>query len=247
MHYLLRSKIIRVLLLAFIIPSFSFAQIGGDFELNLPDHDEKSFHFGINVGVNRSHYNFSFNPLFISNANDSIQTVESINSTGINLAWLVNMRLGEHLDLRTYPLDLVFTEKAFEYKLSKPDPFLDETPTTIKKIQGITLALPLQLKFSSDRINNFKVYMMAGGRIEYDFAASAGDKKAERLIKLTKVDYGIDAGIGFHFYFPVFVLTPELKLGWGLKNVHARDANLKYSNVIDQINARTITLSLTVE
>lgn len=247
MHYLLRSKIIHSILIALLIPTIAVSQIGGDLEINLPDHDDKKFHFGINIGVNRSHYNFSFNPLFISAANDSVQTVESINSTGINLAWLVNMRLGNHFDLRTYPLDLIFTEKAFEYKLSKPDPFLDEKAVTVKKIQGITLALPIQLKFSSDRINNFKVFMMAGGRIEYDFAANAGDKKAERLIKLTKLDYGIDAGIGFHFYFPVFVLTPELKLGWGLKNVHSRDANLKYSNVIDQINARTLTLSITVE
>ncbi|MBS1743453.1 MAG: PorT family protein [Bacteroidetes bacterium] len=220
--------------------------MGGDFELNLPDHDEKKFHFGINVGINRSHYHFSFNPRYISPLNDSISRVESINSTGINLAWLVNMRLGEHFDLRTFPLDLVFTEKAFEYRLAKPDPFQDEDSSTIKKIQGITLALPVQIKFSSDRIKNFKVYMMAGGKVEYDFAANAG-KKNEKLIKLSKIDYGIEAGIGFHFYFDVFVLTPELKLGWGLKNVHVKDEAIKYSNIIDQVNSRTLTLSLTVE
>lgn len=89
--------------------------------------------------------------------------------------------------------------------------------------------------------------MMAGGKVEYDFAATAGDKKAGNLIKLNKLDYGIEAGIGFHFYFPVFVLTPELKIGWGLKNVHSRDNDLKFSNVIDQINSRTLTFSLTVE
>ena len=64
---------------------------------------------------------------------------------------------------------------------------------------------------------------------------------------LNKLDYGIEAGIGFHFYFPVFVLSPELKLGWGLKNVHSRDENLKFSNVIDQIKSRTLTLSLIIE
>ncbi len=247
MQYLLRSKIVYIILAALTLPSVAFTQLRGDEEINLPDHDDKKFHFGINVGVNRSHYSFTFHPQFISAANDSISTVESINSTGINLSWLVNMRLGNHFDLRTYPLNLVFTEKAFEYKLRNPDPFLDEDSITIKKIQGITLALPLQLKFTSDRINNFKVYMMGGGRVEYDFAANAGDKKAERLIKLNKLDYGIEAGIGFHFFFPVFVLTPELKLGWGLKNVHSRDPNLKFSNVIDKINSRTLTLSLTVE
>ena len=247
MQYLLRNKIIHIILIGFLFPSIAYTQIGGDNELNQPDHDDQPFHFGINVGANRAHYSFTFHPLFISPSNDSISSVESINSSGVQLAGLVNIRLGEHLDLRTYPLDLVFTEKAFEYRLRKPDMFLDEDSVTIKKIQGITLAFPVQLKFTSDRIDNFKVYMMAGGKLEYDFAANAGDKNAERQIKLNKLDYGIEAGMGCHFYFPVFVLTPEIKLGWGLKSVHSRDENLKYSNVIDKINSRTLTFSLTVE
>ncbi len=231
-----------ILLIGFILPSVALSQ---ERELYLPDHDSKLFHFGISLGANRAYYHFSHDDRFLQF--DSVLTVESIQSTGIHLAWLVNMNLGEHFDLRTYPLNLIFTEKAFEYSLKYPDPFLGETPTTIKKVQGITLALPVQLKFSSDRIYNFKVYTIAGGVMEYDFAASAGEKNAETLIKLSKLDYGIEAGIGFHFYFPVFVLTPEIKFGWGFKNVHVRDPNLKFSNVIDQINSRRITLSIIVE
>ena len=89
--------------------------------------------------------------------------------------------------------------------------------------------------------------MMAGAKAEYDFASNKGAKNAERLMKLNRFDYGLELGAGFHFYFPVFVLTPELKISWGLSNVHSRDESLKYSNVIDKINSRTITFSLTVE
>jgi len=243
MQYLLRNKIITFIIATLMLPSLAFSQKGVD--LNLFDHDDKKFHFGISLGANRAFYHFDNTPRFLQY--DSVLVVESLQNTGINLAWLVNMRLGEHFDLRTYPLDLIFTEKAFQYSLKYPDRFLNEDSITVKKIQGITLALPLQIKFSSDRIQNFKVYMMAGGKIEYDFAASAGEKNAEQLIKLDKIDYGIEAGVGFHFYFPVFVLTPEIKLGWGLKNVHIRDENLKFSNVIDQIKSRTVTLSIIVE
>jgi hypothetical protein len=229
-----------------MLPSIAFTQFRD--VLNLADHDDKSFHFGIHLGVNRSHFSFTHHPLFLNQPlRDSILSVESINSTGINLAWLVNLRLGEHFDLRTYPLDLVFTEKAFEYSLKYPDIPGGENFITIKKVQGITLALPVQIKFSSDRINNFKVYMMVGGKIEYDLAANAGAKKAESLIKLKSLDYGIESSIGFHIFFPYFVLTPEVKIGWGLANLHSRDENLKYSNVIDKINSRTLTFSLTVE
>jgi hypothetical protein len=242
-------KYILIFLLA--SPLATMAQFGSNAELNLPDHDERLIHFGINVGANRSHYNFSFHPRFLTlpngGVNDTVTVVESLNSTGINLAWLVNLNLGPHWDIRTYPLDLVFTEKAFQYNLTYPDKPAGESNVTTKKIQGITLALPVQLKFSSDRIANFKVYMMAGGKVEYDFAASKAAKGNEELIKLKKLDYGVETGIGFHLYFPVFVLTPELKLSYGLNNVHLRDNDLKYSNVIDKVNSRTITFSLTVE
>jgi len=66
--------------------------------------------------------------------------------------------------------------------------------------------------------------MMAGIKAEYDLAANKNAKNAEKLMKMNKFDYGVETGIGFHLYFPVFVLTPELKIGWGLSNVHARDA-----------------------
>ncbi|MFN0081487.1 MAG: PorT family protein, partial [Ferruginibacter sp.] len=62
-----------------------------------------------------------------------------------------------------------------------------------------------------------------------------------------KLDYAAEAGIGFHIYFPVFVLTPELKISYGLKNVLARNDVLKYANTIEKINSRSLTFSLTVE
>jgi len=242
MQHLWRYKISWIVLLL-LFPFLSFAQL--DKEMYLQEHDYKKFHFGINLGTNRAFYHFNFNPRFLQY--DSVLVVESLQSQGINLAWLVNMRLSDHFDLRTYPLNLVFTEKAFQYGLKYPNRVDKEDSITTRKVQGITLSWPLQVKFSSDRINNFKVYVIGGGKVEYDFAANAGEKNAEKLIKLNKLDYGIEAGIGFHFYFPVFVFSPEIKLGWGFKNVHSRDESLKYSNVIDQIKSRTIQLSFIVE
>ena len=243
MQHLLRRKIIYLLTGFFCFPLIGMAQLRDG--INLPDHDYKPFHFGINLGFNRSHFHFTHHPLFLQQ--DSVMVVESINSSGINLAWLVNMNINEHLDVRTFPLDLTFTEKAFQYRLTYPDRPGGEDSITIKKVQSISVTLPLQLKFSSDRIGNFKVYMMGGAKIELDLAANAGDKRAENLIKLNRFDYGIQAGLGFHFYFEYFVLTPELKVDWGIGNLHSRDPNLKFSNVIDKINSRMITFSLTVE
>jgi hypothetical protein len=243
MQHLLRRKIKLFIAFLFLCPLLVKAQLRD--ALNLPDHDEKLFHFGINLGINRAHFSFTHHPYFMQQ--DSVMVVESLNSTGLNLAWLVNMNLSEHFDIRTCPLDLTFTEKAFEYNLKYPDKPGGEDSVTLKKVQSISLTLPVQIKFSSDRIDNFKVYMLGGGKIEYDMASNSGDKNTGDLLKLKRLDYGVEAGLGFHFYFPFFVLTPELKVGWGLSNLHQRDPNLKFSNVIDKIYSRTITFSLTVE
>lgn len=243
MQHLLRRKIIYIIVGILALPCAGFCQLRDNMVLNNPDHDSQPFHFGINVGFNQSHFGFTHHPRFLQY--DTVNTVESINSTGLNLAWLVNFNINEHFDIRTYPLDLTFTEKAFEYNLKYPD--FDEVNPVVKKVQSISLTFPVQIKFSSDRINNFKVYTIAGFKAEYDMASNAGARKAENLIKLKKLDYGVEAGIGFHFYFPIFVLSPELKVGWGLGNLHARDESLKFSNVIDKINSRMISFSLTVE
>ncbi len=250
MQHLLRRKIIHTILTGILFcPLMGMAQLRDG--INLPDHDSKRIHFGITLGMNRSHFSFTHHPMFLylpdGSLNDSVMVVESVNSTGLNLGWLVDLNLSEHFDIRTTPLNITFTEKVFEYNLKYPDRPGGEDSVTQKKIQSISLTLPLSIKFSSDRINNFKVYMLGGVKAEYDLAANAGARKAENLIKLNKIDYGIEAGLGFHFYFPMFVLTPELKISWGLRNLHARDENLKFSNVIDKINSRSISFSLTVE
>jgi len=247
MQHLLRRKIIYILAGLFIFPLVVKAQLRD--EWNLPDHDSKKYHFGINLGMNRSHFSFTHHPVFLPPGalSDSIWVVESINSTGLNLAWLVDLNLSEHFDIRTFPLNLTFTEKAFEYNLRFPDRPAGEDTITIKKVQSISVTLPIQLKFSSDRIGNFKVYMMGGVKAEYDLASNAGAKKAEELIKLKKLDYGVQAALGFHFYFEYFVLTPELRVDWGLSNLHSRDEKLKFSSVVDKIYSRQITFSLTVE
>lgn len=243
MQHLLRNKINFIFLFAFLAPFVGKAQIG--YEQNLLEHDDERFHFGINLGVNRSHYNILHSNRFL--AFDSINVIESINSTGLNLAGLVNLRLSRHFDVRTYPINLIFTEKVFQYTLKTPDITRLEDTLVTKKVQGITLALPVQLKFTSDRIDNLKVFMMVGARVDYDLAANSGKKNTEDLITLQKLDYAAEAGIGFHIYFPVFVLTPELKISYGLKNVLTRNDVLKYANTIDKINSRSITFSLTVE
>lgn len=244
MQHLLRRKII----ISIIVLLACHTGKAQERVLNLENHDDKLYHFGINLGLNNSHFSFTHHPQFLSSSiNDSIAVIESVNSIGINLAWLVNLNLNKHWDIRTYPLNLTFSEKSFEYTMTKFDPLLGESKITEKKVQSITLSLPILIKFSSDRIGNMKVFTTLGGRIDYDLASNANKKNADELIKLKAFDYSIEGGLGFHIYFPYFVLSPELRVNWGLSNLHQRNSGLRFSSNVDQIYSRMISFSLTVE
>ena len=116
-----------------------------------------------------------------------------------------------------------------------------------KRIESVIVSFPLQVKFNSDRIGNFRVYMLGGGKVDFDLASNARARKAEELVKIEKLDYGIEGGVGFNFYFKSFIFSPEIKISNGLKNIHSRDVNLKYSSVLDKIQSRMIVFSIHLE
>lgn len=212
-------------------------------ELNLPDHDDKPYYFGIVLGFNSSHYNITHHPYFLQR--DTISVVESKNSNRIHLGIMANLQLTKHLDLRAYPLNLIFSEKVFGYTQKLPS----ETSSTFEKqsVESIVMSFPFQVRLKSDRINNFRVYTLAGMKYDFDLASNSGARNSDNIVKVNKTDYGLEGGIGFQFFFPYFILSPEIKFSYGLSNVHSRDESLRYSNVIDKMNSRMILFSLHFE
>jgi Outer membrane protein beta-barrel domain len=247
MYYLLRKKknVLKSLLILSIAIFSGKNMVAQRVQLNLPDHDNKKYHLGIGLLYNSSRVNITQHPLFLER--DSVMVINPENTGGFGLAGIHTLRLSNRFEVRAIFPQLLFSYKNITYHLTYPDQFNEETPIMSKKIESILLGLPVHVKFRSDRINNFRVYMFGGGKIEYDLASNARAKRAEDLVKLNKFDYGVEAGIGFQFYFPVFILSPEIKISNGLGNSHSRDMNLKFSNTIDRINSRMVVFSLIFE
>jgi hypothetical protein len=91
------------------------------------------------------------------------------------------------------------------------------------------------------------VYTLAGFKADIDMASNARKKNGEGLVKIGKYDFGPEFGIGFNFFFESFIFSPEIKITNGLKNLHDRDANLKFSSVFDKIQSRMIVFSIHLE
>ena len=214
-------------------------------QLNLPESDEKDFHIGIVIMGSSNRFQVSQHPNFLQH--DSILVTSPQNTLGIGLGGMFTLRLTKRFELRAIFPQLLFVNKSISYTLKYPNISYDEQPVMIKNVESILLGLPIQVKFRSDRINNFRVYMMGGFKTEYDLSSKAHAKNADDLVKLQPIDYGIEAGVGFNFYMPYFILSPEIKISNGISNSHSRDPNLKFSNVIDKIQTRMIVFSIIFE
>jgi hypothetical protein len=211
--------------------------------LNLPDHDDKFYHLGIALIYNNSHFQVSAHPNFLQS--DSILSVNPLNTGGFGLAGMHTLKISQHLEFRVVFPQLMFSYKNLKYNLE--DPSSGQQTEVTKQVESILLGFPVQVKFLSDRINNFRVYMLGGCNYQYDLASNADSRKAGDLVKLKPYDFSIEAGIGFQFLFPVFILSPELKISDGIINVHDRDPNLIYSSTIDKLNSRMVVFSLIFE
>lgn len=237
MQYLLRRQIILAICL-FAVCFSSFGQ--GD--INLPNHEDKRYYFGITLSGNSSYFHLNHSPKFLQD--DSVSLVSPVKKGGFGLGLLGTLRLVPHLEARFNP-HLIFTARGINYYLKYP--LTGDSAWQEKTVESIYFSFPLQLKFSSDRIHNFRVYVLGGGKFDYDLASNSQSRRADDLIKLKRTSFGYEAGMGFHFYFQSFIFSPEIKVSNSLGNVHSRDKNLIYSNVVDRMQARMIVFSIHLE
>ncbi|HCL82807.1 MAG TPA: porin [Chitinophagaceae bacterium] len=211
-------------------------------ELNLPDHDNKFYHLGIALIYNNSHFAVTPHPNLLQS--DSILSINPENTGGFGLAGMHTFTISKHLEFRVVFPQLMFSYKNLTYSTTFPS---GQKTVATKQIESILLGFPVQVKYLSDRMHNFRFYTLGGVNYQYDLSSNATARKADDLVKLNATDFSIEAGIGFQFFFPVFILSPEIKISNGIINVHHRDPNLIYSNTIDKLHSRMVIFSLIFE
>lgn len=242
MCYLCR-KIYLVITLISFISTVSFSQT--ESVINHPERDDMPFYFGLTLGYSNSFLHYTHSPNFV--ASDSIMVTDAVANKGISIGLMGAARLSNHLDLRFNPQlnlsgykTMAFTLDSTKLAPGIPSYQVQQLPTTI-------ISLPLQLKFNSDRIGNFKVYLFGGVKYDIDLSYHNQERNDKSILHLNKYDWGVEGGIGFSFYLPSGVISPEIKFSDGLSNLLQKNAALNYSNVFDKIQSRMIVFSISIE
>lgn len=237
MLYLLRKQIVFSGLL------FITITLKAQKDLKRPEHDDLPYYFGLTFGYINMGLHTEKDPRFLQS--DSILSVDAGSSGGFSAGLLATLKLSNRFELRIAPQLAIGGARVFTYSLQYPNSL--EQSIEKKTLTSTIFTLPLQVKFNSDRIDNFRVYMLAGLTYDADLASNSNERNAEDLIKLKKNDYALEGGIGFNIFLNFVTISPEIKIHNGLTNIHDRDLFLKYSNVMGKLSSRMIQFSINIE
>jgi len=237
MLYLLRKQIIIFSLLLITISSKAQE------DLKRPDHDNLPYYFGLTFGYANMNLHTEKDMRFLEY--DSVLSVEPGASGGFSAGLLATVRLSNRFEMRIAPQLTIGGARTFTYSLKYPNAAEQEIQK--KTLTSTIFSFPLQVKFNSDRIDNFRVYMLGGLTYDIDLASNSNERNAEDMIKLKKNDYALEAGVGFNFFLNFVTLSPEIKIHNGLTNIHDRDPDLKYSNILGDLKSRMFVFSVTIE
>ncbi|MDX9751712.1 MAG: porin family protein [Flavobacteriales bacterium] len=238
-----RTARLAALLLPLLMAPALMAQRGGVKVENLPNFDLRKYHFGFLLSYNTSDFIMRLKPE--APFRDSLMVLDHLKRPGFNLGIVASLRLNDNASLRFLPT-LSFQERILQYKFLEPDGGLKYFQ---KPVESTYLEFPLALKLRSDRINNFAVYLLAGGKFSIDMATQKDVNQAlddEVVIKLEKYDYSVDVGGGFDFFLPYFKFGIELKAGFGLPNLIIDDQT-RFSAPVESLRSKVWVLTFTFE
>jgi hypothetical protein len=214
--------------------------------------DQQDLSFGFSFSYVSTYYKISKNPdwrsPFIDKQNGNqpatsyLNSLSSPNSSGFAVGFLTRYRITEHLEARITP-SLIFADRQLSYVYENP------SDNVVKSVQATTVDFPLLLKLKSDRIGNFRAYLLGGVKYSYAIGANKSDAEAALLDKTVKNVSGYnsyEAGIGCDIYFEYFKLSPEIKLSNSIGNVLVPE-NQPFSAPISKLSLHTLMFSLYFE
>ncbi|NHA04719.1 PorT family protein [Mucilaginibacter sp. HC2] len=173
-----------------------------------------------------------------------LSSISSKSLPGFSVGFVTRYSLSDHLEVRFTP-SLVFADRDLSYTYEDPN----QNPDVSKKVQSTTIDAPLSFKLKSDRLGNFRAYMLGGLKYSHAIGTGKSDVNADLLDKLVKNVRGYgsyEAGLGCDIYFEFFKLSPEIKISNSLGNMLVPE-NQPFSAPISKLSLHTIMFSLFFE
>lgn len=209
--------------------------------MNRPYIDQRRFHYGFLAGIHMQDLELKQNGYTDAAGNQWFTEVPNF-EPGFSVGILGELYLTKHLALRLIPT-MHFGTKNVTFRNAK------NNERQYQSIKSTYISLPLDLKFSAERFNNYRPYAMVGVNPMVDLTV----KKQKQLL-LKRFDCYLEVGFGCDFYSPWFKFIPEIKFCYGLMNIIDKDrsdvtdsSQLIFTQSVDKGRSKMIVLTFYFE
>jgi hypothetical protein len=208
---------------------------------NRPYIDFRRLHYGFFFGLHAQDMELANNGFITENGEQWYADVSAYNP-GFSVGVLADLRINTYIALRLLPT-LHFGEKQVVFRE------YNSGNRERQQIKSTYFSLPLDVKISAQRFNNYRPYVIAGVSPMLDMTV-----KKQRQLLMKKFDFMVEVGMGCDFYMPFFKLNPELKFCFSMLDVLDKnrsdllDENYKkFTESIDKATTKMIVLSFYFE
>lgn len=232
---------LMALAMAFAAPAARADRLN-DKVLNRPYSDLRRWHLGFSVGLNTFDFSFHHNGFVTSEGQTWFMEQPDL-SPGFCVTGLFNLRLNDYFSVRVTP-GMYFGNRIVR--------FMDTTNGEEQKqdIKSAYIVVPVDLKFSAQRMRNIRPYMVGGIMPAFDVL-----KKKSDFLRTNTTDFMVSVGFGCDLYLPYFKLIPELKFCFGLTDALQHDRpdlvddqmRLNISNSVKKATTKMVVLSFYFE
>lgn len=209
--------------------------------MNRPYIDQRLFHYGFLAGMHMQDIEFQNNG-FTDEGGNQWFAENPTYEPGFSVGILGELRLTNHLALRAIPT-MHFGTKNITFRNNL------DGEKQYQTMKSTYISLPIDIKFSAERFNNYRPYAMVGINPMYDLTV-----KKQKQILLKSFDCYLEAGFGCDFYSPWFKFIPEIKFCYGLANIinHNRSditdpSQLIFSESVDKGRSKMIVVTFYFE
>ncbi len=202
---------------------------------NFLDYQHKDYYFGISLGFNSSKHHVFHSTEFIDNPN--FNSAQGAPAMGFNVHGIVNYKLGDYFDIRVLP-GFTFATRHIDF---------NNDLELRNSFESIFVDLPFHIRFKSAPYRDKRAYVIAGINYAYDVTSNSDARGSENLIKIDPHDFQLEAGIGMQFFFPFFILSPEIKFSQGINNTLLFNIQKEESTIIEKLLSRVLTISFHFE
>ncbi|WP_124981764.1 type IX secretion/gliding motility protein PorT/SprT [Nonlabens xiamenensis] len=205
---------------------------------NLENFDKKFLSWGYYLGFNSYDYKFDYNEI--------TEEVETETSIGFNVGLVGDMRINNYLNIRLEP-GINFATR----NLTFPDPSLMTEAQRQREVTSTYIHVPLLLKFSTKRLNNWKPFVVGGVSWSHNLSSNEenpDDNLAGQFRQKTNV-LNYELGLGVDLYLFYFKFTPSIRGVFALGDELVRDAdpNSPYTGNISSMQSRGVFINFTFQ